>query len=655
MKELRKGLLQLLLVCLVWTGVPALAGDAQRAEFIKAWDAASRGNRTGLQAGMSQLQSYLLLPYLEYEDLRQGRQQIEPARINSFLQQHQDWAFAGRLELAWLRTMGRQRRWEHLLKNHRDIADTEVRCHYVTARVMQGLTDDLRGAVESLWLSGKSQHKACDPAFDWLIATHGISADLAWQRVELAMAAGQRQLSRYLERFLPQEQRAWVGRWRQFHASPTRTMAEARKWPDNHFSQVIIRDTVKSLSRRDVDAAERLWQQLASQRSFDTEDRAEMLYDLALYSAVSGNADAVTKVDRVPVTHRDARLMQWRMRSGLAQQNWSVVMSSIEAMPAAVRADTRWRYWRTRALEALGHTAEAATDFQALAKEADYYGFLAADRLNLPYMICPAPMTVDPELVKQLMAKPGIQRALELRHVDLPDFARGEWLRVQTGLDRDSLRGAASIALAAEWPDRSVFSLIASGDRQYYDQRFPLIYPAEVEAQALQQQLDSAWLFGIMRSESALDETVISPANAHGLMQLTPGTARQLTRRYNLAYRNPDQLLDGRYNIRMGSQYVRDLMDAYDESPVITLSAYNAGPNAAERWLKDRPAMPADIWIELIPYFETRDYVARVLAFTAIYDWRLGKPLRRISSRMPDIGGTLATVSNTTQICDSGG
>ena len=171
----------------------------------------------------------------------------------------------------------------------------------------------------------------------------------------------------------------------------------------------------------------------------------------------------------------------------------------------------------------------------------------------------------------------------------------------------------------------------------------------EVEAQALQQQLDSAWLFAIMRSESALDETVISPANAHGLMQLTPGTARQLTRRYNLAYRNPDQLLDGRYNIRMGSQYVRDLMDAYDESPVITLSAYNAGPNAAERWLKDRPAMPADIWIELIPYFETRDYIPRVLAFATIYNWRLQQPVQRITSRMPALdSGSIGTGSATT-------
>jgi soluble lytic murein transglycosylase len=306
-------------------------------------------------------------------------------------------------------------------------------------------------------------------------------------------------------------------------------------------------------------------------------------------------------------------------------------------------------------VEALGNAAESEAGFRALADESDYYGFLAADRLDLPYRICPVPMPDDPELVKQIKAKPGIQRALELRLVDLPDFARSEWLNVQRNLDRDGLRGAAAIAMEAGWVDRSVFSMIASGDRQFYDQRFPVIYNNEINQQAQQQQLDSAWLFGIMRSESALDENVISTANAHGLMQITPATARQLTRRHNLAYRTPSQLLDGRYNIRMGTHYLRDLLDSYDDSQVVTLSAYNAGPNAAERWLQDRPAMPADIWIELIPYFETREYVPRVLAFTAIYDWRLGNPLRRISSRMPDIGGKLAAVSSTSQVCAAGG
>ena len=655
MRDLRKGLLQLLLASLVGVCGSLQAGDTDRAEFIKAWQAASRGDQSALQTGITKLPSYLLTPYLEYEYLRQGRRRADAARMDGFIQQYDDWAFAGRLETVWLRTLGRQRRWAEFLNSHRPLADTEVRCHYVTARVNQRLFDGLQTEVEKLWLSPKSQHKACDPAFEWLMATHGISPELAWQRIELAMAAGQTHLSRYLERFLTTEQRSWPDRWRRLRANPARTASEARNWPDGPFSRTVIARSIEYHVRRDVVKAERLWQQLEPHHGFDNETRAQILYDLGLYAAVSGAPDAVTKIDRVPSSHLDARLLQWRLRTGLASGDWDIVISSVQAMPPDVRVDTRWRYWHARALEEGGNTEGAIAEFEALALEADYYGFLAADRMNLPYMICPLPLEADPELVRQIKARPGIQRALELRQVDLQEFARSEWLRVQRGLDRVELRGAAAVATNANWPDRSVFSLIASGDRQYYDERFPLVHTTEVETHALSQQLDAAWVFGIMRSESALDQTVISPANAHGLMQITPGTARQLTRKHNLAYKRPEQLLDGSYNIRMGTHYLRDLMTEYNDSPVITLSAYNAGPSAAKEWLRKRPAMPADVWIELIPYFETRDYVPRVLAFTAIYDWRLGKPLRRLSSRMPDIGGKPSAMSSTSQICAAGG
>lgn len=650
-----KGLLLLLLTGHLWASSSVSPNEQQRAGFRKAWQAAANGNISGLQTGMSQLQSYFLLPYLEYEYLRQTRQRADPAKMSAFLRQYDDWAFAARLRLVWLRTLGRQGRWPELLNNYEPATDIELRCHNLTARAKQGLTDGLRAEVEKHWLTGKSQHQACDPAFEWLIAKHGISPTLAWRRFELVMAAGQMRLSRYLERFMSPEQRSWAIRWRRLRANPLGTIAEARKWPDNAYSQAIIGSSIQNLSRRDAAAAERLWQQLQPHHSFDEATRAKILYELALYAAVSGEPGAVTKIDRVPAAHRDARLLQWRLRAGLAQQDWDVVINSVEAMAPAVKADTRWRYWRARGLEANGNPVDSEVEYRALALEADYYGFLAADRLNLPYRICPLPLAADPELVKQLKAEPGIRRALELRQVDLPEFARSEWLRVQRRLDRDGLRRAAAIAMDVNWPDRSVASLIASGDRQYYEQRFPLIYAAEVEVHAQQQQLDAAWLFAIMRSESALDETAVSSAGARGLMQVKPATARQLTLRYNLAYRNPEQLLDGPYNIRMASYYLHDLMSDYDDSPVIALSAFNAGPNAVARWLRKRPSMPADIWIELIPYYETRDYVPRVLAFTAIYDWRLGKPLRRLSSRMPDIGAKPTAVSSTSQDCSAGG
>ena len=140
---------------------------------------------------------------------------------------------------------------------------------------------------------------------------------------------------------------------------------------------------------------------------------------------------------------------------------------------------------------------------------------------------------------------------------------------------------------------------------------------------------------GLMRSESALAEDAVSPAGARGLMQVTPGTARQLAQRHGLRYSNDEQLLQAEVNVRFGTAYLRDLLDRYGGNTVLATGAYNAGPNAVDRWLDERPAGEPAIWIETLPYFETRDYIPRVLAFTTLYDWRMQRPVSRISSRMP--------------------
>ncbi len=97
---------------------------------------------------------------------------------------------------------------------------------------------------------------------------------------------------------------------------------------------------------------------------------------------------------------------------------------------------------------------------------------------------------------------------------------------------------------------------------------------------------------------------------------------------------------------------MRDLLDEFDQNPVLVSGAYNAGPNAVKRWLRTRPTGEAAIWIETLPYYETRDYIPRVLAFTTIYDWRMGGDLKRISSRMPHIeSGKIGVKGYTDVVC----
>ncbi len=194
--------------------------------------------------------------------------------------------------------------------------------------------------------------------------------------------------------------------------------------------------------------------------------------------------------------------------------------------------------------------------------------------------------------------------------------------------------------LASEqgWHDRVVFALNAGDDLRHYTLRFPLAERETVEREANRNSLDPSWAFALIRAESAWQPDVRSEANALGLMQLLPGTGKQMARQLGLDWRGTSMLLDPQINIRLGTRYLAQQASRFQGSTWLASAAYNAGPTPVERWLAERGTLPADVFIETIPYRETREYVTRVEAFSVIYDWRLNGQVRPLSSRLA-IGG----------------
>jgi len=638
----------LLFLCALLCTAPATSAapepTAQRDEFIEAWAAARDGNRDTFAALLPAVEGYRLYPYLQYEDLRHRRAAVPPAEMAAFLAAHRDWAFADGLETAWLRTLGDRGDWAAVMRYGSASTDTEVRCHVAHARIRNGQTADLLAEARTLWAVGRSQPDACDPVFDWLRRQDGISSSLAWERIDRAMVARERRLTRYLARYLDADDRIWADRWYEQDRGGYRRLAQARSWPDTAQARRIVDFGLRRLVRSDADAAWRAFEAVQDAFSWSTVERGGILAELALWSAVERATATTQRMHAVPPEYRDARLYEWWARYAIAAGDWPQLVEVLAAMPAEHRDDARWRYWSARALSETGAATQSRALLGELAEEANFYGFLAADALDLPYSICPLEPSVDGTAVDRLADRPDFARALELRRAGLPSWARREWNGAVSGLDRDGLRIAAALATRENWPDRAIAALGNSGDLRWYAWRFPKPYHELVDGQAQRLGLDAAWIMGLMRSESALAEDAVSPAGARGLMQLTPGTARQLARKHGLAYNGTQQLMQAGDNILFGTTYLRELLDRFEQNPVLAAAAYNAGPRAVDRWLADdHPADPV-AWIETLPYFETRDYVPRVLAFTTLYDWRLDRPVTRVSARMPSLGST-ATVA----------
>ncbi len=220
----------------------------------------------------------------------------------------------------------------------------------------------------------------------------------------------------------------------------------------------------------------------------------------------------------------------------------------------------------------------------------------------------------------------------------LPQYARREWARALHGADADTLRLAADLANRNGWYDRAVFTLTSGEALRLYRLRFPLVRQDGVVTQAEQAGIDPAWAYGILRSESAWVTDARSGADARGLMQLVPATAARVARRSGLSWGGGDTLYDPGVNIELGTRYLAELAARYDGAQWLTSAAYNAGPNRVDQWLAARGALAPDLFIATIPFKETREYVARVMAFSLIYDWRLHGTVVPLASRLTAIG-----------------
>ena len=167
--------------------------------------------------------------------------------------------------------------------------------------------------------------------------------------------------------------------------------------------------------------------------------------------------------------------------------------------------------------------------------------------------------------------------------------------------------------------------------------RFPMSYLDQVQSNADWQQMDPAIIFGLIRQESMLDKNAKSAVGARGLMQIMPETGQQIARNLNEPWQTENSLFNPDINIKYGAFYYKQLLTRFDGHFALAMAAYNAGPNRVVKWLPVDKTLPADIWIETIPYKETRKYVTSVLAYATIYQQRMQRNTLKITSFLFDV------------------
>ncbi|HSC46982.1 MAG TPA: transglycosylase SLT domain-containing protein, partial [Gammaproteobacteria bacterium] len=322
----------------------------------------------------------------------------------------------------------------------------------------------------------------------------------------------------------------------------------------------------------------------------------------------------------------DPEVQEWRTRLALRDGDWHEALHDMQGLGAS-QDSAEWRYWRARSLEAIGRKSEAAAYYIQLSRGGDYYAFLAADRAHLPYVINQQVSKPEVDVIEQLEARPGFTRARELVHADLYDEAEAEWQAATASLSTPARCQAALLAERWGWHARVIPLLAGGGCWQDLALTYPIAFEQTLVPEAKRLKLDLSWVYGLIRAESVFRPNAVSRVGARGLMQLMPGTGLDVASRLGLTLGDAQGLMDPVTNLAVGGMYLRDMLARFGGSEPLATAAYNAGPAKVEDWMPDAGALPADVWVDTIPYTETREYVHRVLGHTVIFDWRLnGKP-----------------------------
>ncbi len=613
--------------------------SAQRQLFLAAEKALHEERQNEFRDLLAELEHYPLLPYLQYAALVRRLSTATNREIDVFLSTSADTPLVRRLRRAWLLNLARHEQWKRYIAYYQPTRDTTLRCHYLWARYQVGERNAALGEVKDLWLVARSQPDACDPLFDAWRAAGGLTQALLWQRYALAMSARNVRLATYLGRQLNPELQAWREAWIAVARDPAALESQALLRADNPRAREIALFAVNRAIRRDVTEGETLWQRVNQHYSFSPTEVAAVERRIALTLALRGAPQGTQRLAALSSEHSDDTIREWRVRSALGLHDWEGAITWIEHLSSKERHSPRWQYWRARTLEQLG-IGETREVYEQLARKRHYYGFLAADRMDLNYTFHDNPLSLARREQQELADIPAVQRAHELFRLGRTSEARSEWNLVTRNLNEEQLARAAKLADNWGWHDRAILTVANTAYDDDLQLRFPTPYESQVLSNATRKQIDPAWAYAVMRQESAFMADARSRAGALGLMQLMPGTARDAARAADTRLRRNDELFNADTNIRLGITHLRQVLDRFNDHKVLATAAYNAGHARVEQWLPAQEPKAADLWIETVPYQETRNYLQQVLAYTVVYDYRLGRKPTPLSTRMPPVHAT---------------
>lgn len=597
--------------------VMVMAATGNDGLFEKALHAARNNDWKTLASAEQQLpDDHPLHAYLDFHKLRDALPQLDPKRIQAFAARYPDSPLPDDIHQLALVAYAKAQRWD----DARTLYDSPPRavalkCYYLQSKLPVDRKTVLNSA-RKLWLNGGSRPSSCDPLFDAARRAGVIGEQEIWHRMRLAFRDRSTGLMRYLQPMLDSHQQA--GEWLlKVYRNPDQ-IDDLPDDIDGPERQQLVALALRRMAYTDTIEARKRFQQARQQLGLtDPVLRKRVATRIAWYSTIRAIDENRSWLDDWLANSNNQNLIDQRARLAITEQDWKALPDWIQRLSPQARQDSRWLYWLGRAAQENGKTDQAHQDWKKAAQQRNFYGFMAADRIEQSYHFNDTP----PEPAGKKSQAPALIRVAMLRRLGEPRLAWNEWNWLLWHSTASQTRNLAQQALDKGWDDLAVQASIQAQAWNTLAWRFPPAYQDLFVDTANRYKVDPWLAMAVARRESAFYPQAQSGAGAIGLMQLMPATARKVSKQAGQEPPGRDQLTRPATNIDLGTRYLGELLQRFNHNRILTLAAYNAGPHRVEQWLADDKdeAVPADVWIASIPFHETRAYVQAVLAYRVLF------------------------------------
>ena len=599
--------------------------SAERRQYEAAMRAVDKGRWTEYEQLRPALDQYPLAIYLDYFQLTRQPRDVRPADALRFISRSADSPLPNRFSNLYLRQAGREQRWQDFLQVRPDEPEgIELKCYYFRARLAAGDSDIAWDGARRLWDAGESRPNACDPLFAAWLKSGQLTDEVVWSRQLKAFDARQRSLLAYVAKQASPQLAPWADKLLAVYLQPEKIRQQALP-ASSPYSADIASHGLVLLARYNPEKALQYWRDYQAELDFSAGQVRLVESAIALQGLFARTQDLSPWLHGALDRLDDDKLVEIRLRWALAEQDWETLAQTLPLLSDSGRQAEVWRYWQAVLAEREGDTERAEALFTALGGERSYHGFLAADRVGRAYSFNHQTPVLDAATASALQQLPVVQRVGELNFHEDWNLAHSEWYYLlQASEDKTRNQQLAQLASQRGWYRMAIDAASRAQAWDALELRFPTPYRSTFQHYGQARQVPSTELMAIARRESAFYPQAQSPVGARGLMQLMPATGQQVASA--LGQRGGSaELFEVDHNVLLGSAYYRQLLDRFGGNRVFALTAYNAGPHRVDRWRHKRgEGVPVDVWIDTIPYKETREYVQAVLFYNVVFQYLMG-------------------------------